>query len=443
MLIEIEIITKKQMISLIKLKLISIAEIAHLRIFGHEMSEEMRKFLEHLSWSFFGGIIAAGMLFILNVLAGRWLGPEEYGKYNLIIVISQFFLIPMLFGMDTTIVRKISMSSEINEKKKFISSAIFFVMLAIAITSIVVFLNRELLAKMFSMKIDLVIFSLIFTVSLTLKMIYDGIIKGFHFFKFQAIIRIIEGMTIVLGFFGLRLIFTNYLQLTLAFVFSYLIVSIVYIFYLRKTFGFPDLQSIKKLLAYSKFVFIGSVISFIVLYGDRFVINKYFGIKELGIYSAYYTATILVVSQFILIVTNVFFAMIAKVREKNMVMRKIDKISLAGLGPITFLTFSIGFVVLKFFGSEYKINFLILFLFGFVAALQFFVSLYANMVNAHSEKTYFWGLIFFSLRAFLYLIYIFILIIFGKITIPAILVGLAFNYIIDIINSRYIIKKYA
>jgi hypothetical protein len=116
---------------------------------------------------------------------------------------------------------------------------------------------------------------------------------------------------------------------------------------------------------------------------------------------------------------------------------------LVGIAPATFAMFVIGFVVLKLFGSAYKASVLVLFLFGFVATLQFFVSFYANMVNSHSEKTYFWGLSLFSIRTFFYVVYILILIKFSLISIPTILFGLVMNYVVDIFNLRYIIKKYA
>lgn len=40
------------MINNLKLKLITLTEAVHRRVFGHEMSDEMRKFLKNLSWSF-------------------------------------------------------------------------------------------------------------------------------------------------------------------------------------------------------------------------------------------------------------------------------------------------------------------------------------------------------------------------------------------------------
>ena len=431
------------MISSIKLKLISIAEIAHLRIFGHEMSDEMRGFLKNLSWSFFGGFIAAGIMFALAIIAGRWLGPVEYGKYNLVLLIAQFFTIPMLLGMDISVLQKIVKAGDSNKRKELISSSLLFVLVLMSIVSISLFLNREFLANIFSTKVDLVFVAVVFSIALVLKMLLDGIIKGLYFFKFQAIIKIAEAIVAILIFFALHLIFKNYLQLAFSLIIAGLVVSILYAFKLKTFFGKLSTESIKKLLRYSKFVFVGSLISIIIGYGDRFVVNKYFGVEELGIYSAYYTATILVAGQFISIISNVFFAMVAKVEEKRILLKKIDKMLLVGIAPATFAMFVIGFVVLKLFGSAYKASVLVLFLFGFVATLQFFVSFYANMVNSHSEKTYFWGLSLFSIRTFFYVVYILILIKFSLISIPTILFGLVMNYVVDIFNLRYIIKKYA
>jgi len=93
------------MISIAKRKLMSIAEIIHLRIFGHEMSEEMRKFIGNLGISFFGGAISSVLLFSVSVLAGRFLGPVEYGKYALYVALFSFLAIFLSFELETTIVR--------------------------------------------------------------------------------------------------------------------------------------------------------------------------------------------------------------------------------------------------------------------------------------------------------------------------------------------------
>jgi O-antigen/teichoic acid export membrane protein len=82
-----------------------IAEMIHFRLFGHSIGDEMREFLHNLSWSFFGGIVAAAIMFATNVLAGRWLGPVEHGKYNLIVAISSFLVAFMILGLEVSIPR--------------------------------------------------------------------------------------------------------------------------------------------------------------------------------------------------------------------------------------------------------------------------------------------------------------------------------------------------
>lgn len=428
----------------IKQKLFRIAEIIHLRVFGHEMGEEMRKFLGHLSWSFFGGMIAASIMFVVNILAGRWLGPEEYGKYNLIFLMAQLFLIPMILGMDVAVSRSVAKSNGDNTKiQRLVSSAIYLVIFSIFVSSVMLYVWKDSVAGVFFASSNMVLFAILFSIAVVLKTLFDGIIKGIHLFRFQAIVRIIEAIIGTIVFLGSYFILRNHLSLVLSIAVPAIFVFSIYAFRLRKFFGVYDFESIKTLFRYARFVIIGALISLILGYGDRFVINRYLGIQDLGLYSAYYTATILIFGQFLSIVTNVFFPMIAQVGEKRGIMKKLDKLSILGILPSIAVISIIGYTILKLFGSAYVIQPIVLVLFGTVATLQFFISFYANIVNAHSETTYFRGLAFFAVRACVYAFYILILILMQEVTIPAILIGLVVNYVVDIFNLRYIIKKYS
>ena len=76
-----------------KNKLVNIIEKIHFLIFRHNMSLEMKKFLSNLSWSFSIGIIVMPLTMLVTTLAGRFMGPVEYGKYSLLVIINQFLLI--------------------------------------------------------------------------------------------------------------------------------------------------------------------------------------------------------------------------------------------------------------------------------------------------------------------------------------------------------------
>ncbi|MBP9751313.1 MAG: oligosaccharide flippase family protein [Candidatus Moranbacteria bacterium] len=428
----------------VKQKFFRLAEIIHLRLFGHGMGEEMRKFLGNLSWSFFGGVIAAGIMFAVNILAGRWLGPEEYGKYNLVFLMAQVFFIPMLLGMDVSAARAVSIADANKEKiSRIISGSVFVVLGSIAVTVPLLFFGSDHIAEFFSATSDMVLIAIFFAVAIALKALFDGAVRGLHFFRFQAMTRMFEGIVGMIIFLAAFFFLRDHLSLAFSVVISALLVSSIYVLKMWVFFSGFSIASIRELLRYAKFVVIGSVITLILGYGDRYVVNRYLGIEELGIYSAYYTATILVVGQFIAIFANVFFPMIAKVGEKREIMKKLDRLVLIGIIPAVAGIFVIGFLILKLFGSAYAVDPLTLLLFGVVAALQFFVSFYSGMVNAHNERTYFWGLTFFAMRAIVYAAYIVALIATNSVTVSAILAGLIVNYVVDMLNLRYIIRKYA
>lgn len=428
-------------------RFLSIAETIHLRIFGHAMSDEMRKFLSHLSWSFFGGIVAAGIMFVVNILAGRWLGPEEYGRYSLLLLMSQVFSIPMILGMDISIVRTIAQQPNSPKNgsmiRHYVGSAVFLVAVSLTGTCALLFLFRISVATLFSAPVIFVSLATLLGIVTTLKTFSDGITKGFHRFHLQALVRVVESVSVILIFFHLYFLFRNYLSIVMATAIPALGVFLVYGAKFWKLVGATKYHHLATLLRYAKFVVIGSALSLILGYGDRYVVNRYLGVEELGSYSAYYTATISVAGQLGSIISNVFFPIISGVREKLFIVKKLDRIFSLGFIPTVGVVFLFGLFVLFLFGRSYQLNTWNLFLFSVIASLQLFVVFYANIVNAHSEKTYFWGLSLLSMRSVFYVMYIAFIVFFNLVTTSSILIGLLVNYIVDIINLRYILRKYA
>jgi O-antigen/teichoic acid export membrane protein len=430
----------------LKKKAVFILETLHFMVFGHEMGEMMKGFLGRLSWSFIGGIFAALVLFILHILAGRWLGPGEYGKYNLVFLMAQLFLVPMVLGLDVSVSRAVArFEDNAKEIQRSIASSFWVFTISLIASVGIFYIFKNSIAHLFSSTEDVMIVALIFSTALALKMFFDGVIKGLHLFRFQALVKVFEAVMIIIIFFVLYFVLNNerYTALVYAVALAGLFVVLMFISRLRGFFGKPCIKSIKSILQYAKFVVVGSIISLVLGYGDRFVVNRYFGQEELGIYSAYYTATILVISHLVVMTGNVFFPTLAKIGDKKGILQKVDRLFVVGFLPFAFGILLTGFVVLKLFGSAYELNLFTLLLFSCVASLQFFAFLYSNIVNAHNEKTYSLGIMFFATRSLLYVGYIVVLVNFSMLTVSALLSGLMVNYIIDIVNLRYILKRHA
>lgn len=50
---------------------------------GFPATQKLKVFFRHLSWVMFGFVVARCMTVLVNLAAGRWLGPHEFGLYNL------------------------------------------------------------------------------------------------------------------------------------------------------------------------------------------------------------------------------------------------------------------------------------------------------------------------------------------------------------------------
>jgi O-antigen/teichoic acid export membrane protein len=429
-----------------KEKLIHIIEIVHLRFFGHKMSEKMRSFLGNLSWSFFGGITAGVLFFISTVIAGRFLGPEEFGKYNIVIMISQLLLIPMLLGMDITSTRFISRITDKKKQSKYISTALSVVGISIFITGGVFLLLHNTIIHYAHLDNDMMPIIIVVSVIMASKMLFDGYMRGLRLFEYQAIVRMIEAVVVffvlIISLFLMQEYKYNIYVISI--IIGAGLVSILYFVRIKQYINIKfDINILKQLFGYGKFVIIGSIFGVVLMLGDKFLINTYLGSEELGIYMAYYTVSISLVMQLTAIIINVFFPDIAGVDDKVSVMKKIEKMMLIGFIPLTLILGLFIFLFVHLFGQEYPVVFSLIFLFAILSALQFFVPFFASIVNVHSRQTYFWGLSLLAMRASIFVLYVILLIVFDYFTIHTLLIGLILNYVVDIFNLRFIIKKYA
>ena len=365
------------MLSIVKRKFMSITEILHRRIFGHEMSDEMSKFLGNLSWSFAGGVVAGVILLLINIIAGRWLGPEEYGKYNLILALSLFFIIPMTLGLDVSAPRFIALLKKRDEKNtlaKFILKRVFF-------TSVIFFLAFFLLFIFLRnngfFDFEIVIFALCFAIFLSARNIFDGILRGRGLFQLQMKLRLLESFIIMISFVGLCLFFeSSFKTYVLAIALGYLSFNI-FSFVKSKIFitSMNILQRQENVIKYGMYATVGAFASFLFMGSDKILVNSFFSKNDLGLYSAYFTASIIPISQLQTTIVNVFFPTVSQALNKEVVLKKINRLSFIFFVPIILFVFSYSLVFITLFGNEYGKDLFLILLFSIYATLFFFVGI--------------------------------------------------------------------
>lgn len=355
-------------------KLFSVAERIHFRIFGHTMSDEMRKFLGHLSWSFFGGIVAAGIMFVVNILAGRWLGPEEYGKYNFVLAVASFFGILMTLGLDTAAPRFIAIAIKEEERKAMIG----FIFRRMAFTSVAVslFLVVGILFTPFLSSNRLTFLSAI-TLSffLSARSLFDGILRGERLFRWQAKLHFIESITIFAGLIFLYFFSDgHFLAYILAMVFGYVIFSSFVLFRFGSLVSKNlSLKKKKTVVRYGRYAFVGAFASFLLTGSDKLLVGSFLNGEMLGLYSAYFTVSVAPVLLLQSIVVNVFFPSVSRAVDGRPILEKINRLFLILFIPVIFFIATSTFIFVGLFGGEYRQDITLSLLFGLYAALFFIV----------------------------------------------------------------------
>ncbi|KKP87687.1 MAG: hypothetical protein UR93_C0036G0004 [Berkelbacteria bacterium GW2011_GWA2_35_9] len=412
------------------------------KIFKEKASLEANDFITNLSWSFLGGFITSVVMFAVNIYIGRVIGPNEFGKYNLVLTISQLLLIPIMFSFELSSVRAIAKSINENEKKSIITTAIVFIILNLAVFSLLAITFTSQISARFNLEISVIYIVLLMTIITGLKQLLDSFVRGLQVFIKQFIGRILElsvSLT-VLAYLVISSDKLDYLSYIIVITTGGVALILFYLIVLKKYFSKFDLKIFKNLFSYSKIILLGSVLGTAFNSLDKIIIAKYLSMAQLGVYSAYYMASTNLVAQLIQIFINVFFPTVSKSVSKVLI-DKIDRLSKIIILPGTILFSVLVFLILKLFGNKYEMNYYYVLSFGFLAVIQFIFSIYSFLIMAVSKQIYKKFLIVANIINGIHLVVYGLLIYFDKVSIQAIVSIFTLNTIINILFQRKILKN--
>lgn len=354
-------------------KILKVFDFLHSKIFGHQMSRKMEQFLVSLSWSMLGGIVAAIIIFVTNLFAARWLGPEGYGNYNLVLALASFFIVPMMLGFEVSAGRFISIEKDKNKKNNVANYIFKKASINILIVGSLILIVFLIFRSRFHIANEIFIFSLIISIALSFKGVSNGILRGKNLFKKQAVYRFLESVLIFLIFL---IIFRFYNQTYI----SYATATLIgYIWFASSSFdkGFSFFRKSqyenKEIMKYSHYAFWGLLSAFLLTGSDKLLIGRFINVHTVGIYSVYFTVAIAPVTQIRYIFINVFFPEISNSENKLIQFKKIKRLACVAL-PFFLIFYPIFiFLLLRLFGNNYQIDLWLIFLFSLYAFLFFYV----------------------------------------------------------------------
>ncbi len=423
-------------------KFFRMIEVVHLRFFGHPMSGEMRKFLGYLSWSFFGGIIASLVMLFVNVVGGRFMGPEQYGLYGLVLAVSQILILLALFGMDTAGLQLLSKDETGEARSESMTTIAVFV--GFSTTAVIVFFL--MIAPFISNRshVDLIFFLVAATYSVIViaRSVSDVFFRGLSFFREQFFSRMAEVFLIIclffVAFFFLKKV--SYVSYFFVLCGGYIGFILCGVWFFRRYFSKFRFNILKKGLSYAWIIILSSALGIVFSSLDKFIIVKYLSIQELGVYMAYFTASTNLVAQATQIFVNVYFPFISKVSDKDFV-RKLDRLFLFGAVPVFFVLSSIIYIVMLLFGSRYGYDMRYIASFGLLATAQIILTVYWSTIMALSKKLYKKYVLISNIINFTHIAGYGLLIFFGNVSILAIVYMFIANTAVSIFVERWLLAR--
>jgi len=357
-------------------------------IFGDEPAITINRFARDLSFVAVGFGISAILGLATQIMAGRILGPLEYGKYSLIQAVSFFISFTMLLGVATALIKYSSEKSNFDDRQRIISTSyLLFIFLAV-VSSIFLSIFYNVISSIFGIPAELLIYAIIFSLLASSYTISVAIAQGLKEMKVLSILQIIYGISGFLTFlFLIYLKVFTFQAILLASSINYFIVFVLTAVVFRKylSFNFDKILA-KKILKYGFFASMGLIAYVVYSNFDRLIINKFLGASAVGVYGSYYVAFIASAGFIFSIFNLVFFPMVSGIKDKEAILKKINRIvpKLSLFAALPVLLF--GIVVLKLYGDRYQLNFWLCLLFDIASVLSVINGIYVWYMNATGER---------------------------------------------------------
>ena len=257
------------------------------------MNAPSNKMVKHTSIYMIGDIVRHSVSIIMLPIYTRYLTPEDYGTIELLSMLIDFATIIFGARVGQAVFRFYCRATLEHEKKSVIASALFLGFIFNGLGSIVIILLAEPLAVAIfsdpSLKYVIALFSItMFLIPLSqVPLTYLRARQKPWLFLVFSFLRLILQLS-------LNIYFVVHLELHVegviySAVISGTVMAIILLFYTIRRVGFAvQLNMCKKLLSFSIPLKLASIGTFYLTFGDRYVLNMFWDLSQVGIYALAY-----------------------------------------------------------------------------------------------------------------------------------------------------------
>ncbi len=292
--------------------------------------------------------------FIFSIWAIRLMGPEEYGKANIVVGASNFLVIFLLFGLTNSAMRYLSREKE--HRGEILGSILIISVILLFIFLPIFLIITPLINKLFRLETELYFWAIGYSLITAGIYLSEAILLGIDRVKERALITIGSGI-----FFAVTILIFSSILKTLTFK-QYIFASIVrwlnaaiaaMIIFLPLAKR-PSLKWMAETLHFGLYHLGMYAAGFFLFFSiDALMLNYFINKTAVGIYSAYYMTFHAFAGKLFHPIIDAFYPMASTIDNTRLLFDKIYQVGRKVL-PLIFIASIIATAILfYFYGKEF------------------------------------------------------------------------------------------
>ena len=413
----------------------------HLLIFKSQPGDTTKRFIKNLFYAMSGVGGATLITFGFNVLAIRYLGPTEFGKWNLISSIAELFVILPLWGLTNASLRYLGSDKE--HQKEIIGTSFRTVfLLSLLLFPSYLFFSPSL-QKTLAIDNLLFSFAVIYALVLVFFYIFQSFFQGSENFKKLSFLWIGSAFIFVgvvwvylFGFhdYSFKGLYWGNLGRLL------LIILAGVVFFNKELLDFSS-RKFKKLFTYGSLSMLSVFAGFFSLGAtDNLMINYFMDSTSVGIYSAYYIIFAILTGRIFNTFSQTFIPAASGTGDVKILFSKAATLTKRGVFPVFLGNILLIWILFRLYGKEFSFDIFLAMIISLSTSIYCFRMIFGNILASRGIKGAKFGPIFALTNACLNILFNLILI--PKYGIHGAALATLMTVLITLSFPFYAIKKY-
>ncbi len=315
-------------------------------------------FLSGLGWiGILYGLAKASTL-LTQIAAGRWLGPEEYGRANLVLAASSYLQIAPMLGFPTAMGKFLAPETDERQRARFVSTALFAFAAWTLLCLPVMAAAHQALNRTLNLPDALFIPTMVLATANAVYVVVASPLLGLRRFAHRGLVEAVYGLSAPVALIVAGLAFGPDHRALISALSSGFVLGAVYALWCQRRYLVAAFEPelLKAVWRYAAVASLNLLAVACVLAPGRFILHSIRGAEEVGLFSAYFTATIQVALAFLYMLQSVIVPMASDERGQRETWELVRRWAIPALFGAWLFFLSALAAALAVFGRRYPMR---------------------------------------------------------------------------------------